>query len=67
MRIFGMVPHSQLIQEGPKFPVQTVAFRIICEAGCRGAPDPAGWSVYYTRGEVLRCIKDWEGQQWLQL
>ena len=52
MCIFGMVPHSQLIQEGPKFPVQTVAFGIVCEAGCRGAPDPAGWSVYYTRGEV---------------
>ena len=52
MCVFGMVPHSQLIQEGPKSPVQSVAFEITCEAGCRGAPHPAGWSVYYTGGEV---------------
>ena len=50
--IFWMVPHSQLIQEGPKSPVQSVAFGIICKAGCRGAPHPAGWSVHYTRGEM---------------
>ena len=64
MYVFGMVPHTQLTQEGPKFPIQSKALGVVCKTGCRRAPHPARWSVYHTGGEVavwtgIRSIELW--------
>ena len=58
-----MVPHTQLTQEGPKSPIQSIALGVVCKAGCRRAPHPARWSVYHTGGEVAV----WTGIQSIEL